>query len=163
MTINKSQGQSLQYVGIDIRTQECFTHGQLYVALSRATNRANMHIITPDVAAFDLPRMITNVQWKEVLLPSSNAISTISRPSLSVTASSIISSPILKVPFKAFFSTTGKTFPALPSSITPLANFPVISSSAEDQLIYEKLEGKTICQALENNFQDVQKIISVQD
>lgn len=34
MTINKSQGQSLKAVGIDL-TSHCFTHGMLYVALSR--------------------------------------------------------------------------------------------------------------------------------
>ncbi|PIA43947.1 hypothetical protein AQUCO_01800182v1 [Aquilegia coerulea] len=34
MTINKSQGQSVKYVGIDLRNH-VFSHGQLYVALSR--------------------------------------------------------------------------------------------------------------------------------
>jgi hypothetical protein len=33
MTINKSQGQSLKYVGVNLQTS-VFTHGQLYVALS---------------------------------------------------------------------------------------------------------------------------------
>ena len=68
MTINKSQGQSLRVVGIDIRTRECFTHGQLYVALSRVTNKANLHIITPDHGG-RIPRRLKNIQWKEVLLP----------------------------------------------------------------------------------------------
>ncbi|XP_026439102.1 uncharacterized protein LOC113337723 [Papaver somniferum] len=36
MTINKSQGQSVKYVGIDLRTP-VFSHGKLYVALSRCT------------------------------------------------------------------------------------------------------------------------------
>lgn len=35
-TINKSQGQSVKYVGIDLRTP-VFSHGQLYVALSRCS------------------------------------------------------------------------------------------------------------------------------
>ena len=34
MMINKSQGQSLKAVGINL-TSQCFTHGMLYVALSR--------------------------------------------------------------------------------------------------------------------------------
>ena len=34
MTINKSQGQIFKAVGVDL-TNESFTHGMLYVALSR--------------------------------------------------------------------------------------------------------------------------------
>jgi ATP-dependent exoDNAse (exonuclease V) alpha subunit len=37
LTINKSQGQSLNVVGVDL-DKEVFEQGQLYVALSRATN-----------------------------------------------------------------------------------------------------------------------------
>src|SRR5207253_9560949 len=37
MTVNKSQGQSLEKVGVDLRS-DAFTHGQLDVALSRVTS-----------------------------------------------------------------------------------------------------------------------------
>lgn len=37
MTMNKSQGQSLKHVGLDLRSS-VFTHGQFYVAISRATS-----------------------------------------------------------------------------------------------------------------------------
>jgi ATP-dependent exoDNAse (exonuclease V) alpha subunit len=44
MTINKSQGQSLQTVGIDLRVP-VFAHGQLYVALSRTTDVRRLSIL----------------------------------------------------------------------------------------------------------------------
>lgn len=48
ITINKSQGQSYDYVGIDLQTP-VFSHGQLYVALSRSRNSNNIKIrITPN-------------------------------------------------------------------------------------------------------------------
>ena len=40
MTINKSQGQSVEYVGINLQTS-VFSHGQLYVAFSRCTSSLN--------------------------------------------------------------------------------------------------------------------------
>ncbi|GMF37511.1 unnamed protein product [Phytophthora fragariaefolia] len=40
MTINKAQGQTVQNLGLYLATP-CFSHGQLYVALSRVTSRSN--------------------------------------------------------------------------------------------------------------------------
>jgi hypothetical protein len=47
MTINKSQGQSVKHVGLDLRTP-VFSHGQLYVALSRCTNGARIKMLFPE-------------------------------------------------------------------------------------------------------------------
>ena len=47
ITAHKSQGQSLDKVGISLMT-ESFTHGQLYVALSRSTSPNGIKIIRPN-------------------------------------------------------------------------------------------------------------------
>jgi hypothetical protein len=49
MTVNKAQGQSLDHVGLYVEPlAQPFSHGQLYVALSRVTNPTNIHIFAPD-------------------------------------------------------------------------------------------------------------------
>ncbi|GFW26081.1 ATP-dependent DNA helicase [Trichonephila clavipes] len=45
MTINKSQGQSLEIAGIDLQTP-CFSHGQLYVACSRVGKEEKFFVHT---------------------------------------------------------------------------------------------------------------------
>eukprot|EP01063_Lacrimia_lanifica_P006905 TRINITY_DN14374_c0_g2_i1.p1 TRINITY_DN14374_c0_g2~~TRINITY_DN14374_c0_g2_i1.p1 ORF type:complete len:386 (+),score=118.51 TRINITY_DN14374_c0_g2_i1:1-1158(+) len=44
ITINKSQGQTLDKVGVDLATRPCFQHGQLYVALTRVRKREDLFI-----------------------------------------------------------------------------------------------------------------------
>jgi len=46
MSINKAQGQSLDRVGIYLN-DPVFAHGQLYVALSRCTDRRNLKVLLP--------------------------------------------------------------------------------------------------------------------
>jgi ATP-dependent DNA helicase PIF1 len=45
MTINKSQGQTIPNVGVYL-PKPVFSHGQLYVALSRATATKNIKVLT---------------------------------------------------------------------------------------------------------------------
>lgn len=47
MTINKSQGQSLQVCGINLEFP-CFSHGQLYVACSRVGKPSALFVYAPD-------------------------------------------------------------------------------------------------------------------
>jgi hypothetical protein len=47
MTINKAQGQSLNRVGLYLDNQ-VFSHGQLYVALSRATSPDRVFVLIPN-------------------------------------------------------------------------------------------------------------------
>lgn len=54
MMINKSQGQTLQQVGIYLR-EPCFSHGQLYVELSRARQASQLHVL-----AKPLPELTRN-------------------------------------------------------------------------------------------------------
>ena len=63
MSINKSQGQSLNHVGIYLPTP-VFAHGQLYVALSRATDFRNIHIAVP---IHDGIATTENIVYTEVL------------------------------------------------------------------------------------------------
>lgn len=59
MTINKSQGQTLKFVGIDLR-EDCFSHGQLYVGASRVSSSSSLVISAPEGKT-------TNIVYKEVL------------------------------------------------------------------------------------------------
>ena len=63
MTINKSQGQSLHHVGIDLR-KPVFSHGQLYVALSRCTSSSNIKVLLAEGARTS---NVTNVVYPEAL------------------------------------------------------------------------------------------------
>ncbi|GKC75225.1 ATP-dependent DNA helicase PIF1-like protein, partial [Tanacetum coccineum] len=64
VTINKSQGQSLNYVGLYL-SNPVFSHGQLYVALSRVTNPAGLKILMPVEADPELKNCTRNIVYKE--------------------------------------------------------------------------------------------------
>ncbi|XP_026396706.1 ATP-dependent DNA helicase PIF7-like [Papaver somniferum] len=67
MTINKSQGQSVKYVGIDLCTP-LFIHGQLYVALSRCTAARRITLLMPNESNECFNLETKNVVYPEILL-----------------------------------------------------------------------------------------------
>ena len=67
MTINKAQDQTIKYVGLDLRNP-VFTHGQLYVALSRVQSKNNISILVNDHDHKEDGIFTKNIVYREVLL-----------------------------------------------------------------------------------------------
>ena len=68
VTINKSVGSTFQRLGICMSFHECWTHGQLYVALSRASDGSQITYLVPPVLDTNDPDCsLKNVVFKEVL------------------------------------------------------------------------------------------------
>src|SRR5882762_5390378 len=63
MTINKSQGQSVTHVGLDLHSA-VFSHGQLYVALSHCTSGERIKVLFPEGSQ---ATSTLNVVYPEVL------------------------------------------------------------------------------------------------
>jgi ATP-dependent DNA helicase PIF1 len=63
ITINRSQGQLVEHVTVDLCTPP-FEHGQLYIAFSHVTASNNIKVLLPS----DSPIQITNVIYLEILL-----------------------------------------------------------------------------------------------
>ena len=65
MTINKSQGQSFNFVGVNLCIP-VFTYGQLYVALLRVTDMRGLSLLLPQNG----DSTTANIIYPEVLLDS---------------------------------------------------------------------------------------------
>ncbi|XP_031096972.1 uncharacterized protein LOC116001222 [Ipomoea triloba] len=67
MTINKVQGQTLDFVGIYLK-EPVFSHGQLYVAMSRAKKAESVKtIIFSDDGQNKLTNITNNIVYQEIL------------------------------------------------------------------------------------------------
>ena len=62
MTINKAQGQTFRKIGIDLR-RDVFSHGQLYVALSRVRSWNSLKIYLGNQRS---NRFVKNYVYKEL-------------------------------------------------------------------------------------------------
>ena len=62
MTINKSQGQTINRVSLVLLTP-VFTHGQLYVAISRTRSHENLKIFLPQTTDNNNNRMLNRVSF----------------------------------------------------------------------------------------------------
>lgn len=71
MTIDKAQGQTFSTVGVDLRSP-CFAHGQLYLALSRASSSAGIKCI---VGTGKGESKTKNIVYREVVEALSQASS----------------------------------------------------------------------------------------
>lgn len=65
MTINKAQGQSLDRMGL-LLDPEVFSHGQLYIALSRVTQPEGVFLVVPRTNRAQRDGWLKNVVYTEV-------------------------------------------------------------------------------------------------
>jgi len=64
MSINKAQGQTIPYMGLYL-PNPVFTHGQLYVALSRVQSKDNILVLVKD-GQIDENTYTKNIVYKEI-------------------------------------------------------------------------------------------------
>lgn len=62
MTVHKAQGQTFEFVGVDLRTS-VFMHGMLYVVFSRVKRQMSLRVLLPP----EHSNHCRNVVWQEAL------------------------------------------------------------------------------------------------
>lgn len=67
MTYNKSQGQTLDKILLDIVTSP-FAHGHLYVALSRVTLYSNIRVLCNEEEVFERAPTVKNITYSELII-----------------------------------------------------------------------------------------------
>uniref|UniRef100_A0A8D8TLU8 ATP-dependent DNA helicase n=2 Tax=Cacopsylla melanoneura TaxID=428564 RepID=A0A8D8TLU8_9HEMI len=67
MSGHKSQGQTIDYVGLDLRS-ECFTHGLLYVMLSRVRSPDNILVLVLPERVQEGVAYVKNIVYEDLLL-----------------------------------------------------------------------------------------------
>ena len=100
MTINKSQGQTVKHVGLDLRSP-VFTHGQLYVGISRHVNNDTSYHTEQwgnELSVWEtLDKDIQNIpeQWGNELssLTAAGQLYILSAPSADLTSSTLTNPP----------------------------------------------------------------------
>ncbi|XP_051168340.1 ATP-dependent DNA helicase PIF1-like [Leptopilina boulardi] len=68
MTINKSQGQSFDKVGLFLPSS-AFGHGQIYVGFSRVRSKDNLKVYATDSAVFNNPEFPQKLYIKNIVYP----------------------------------------------------------------------------------------------
>lgn len=66
MTINKAQGQTIRSLGLYLPTP-VFTHGQLYVAMSRVSSPNNIRVVVDDPECVDGHVFTKNIVYRQLL------------------------------------------------------------------------------------------------
>lgn len=67
MSGHKSQGQTIDFVGADLRT-DCFTHGQLYVLLSRVRSPQDVLVLVLERRVHGGVAFVKNIVYEDLLL-----------------------------------------------------------------------------------------------
>ena len=99
ITINRSQGQSFNHLGCDF-TKGPFTHGQLYVALSRINNPSNLRFLLNKERSQQSCLQRGSIKFTSLLSLSNAVMTTVDADAMALTPKSLVLELILIFFFK---------------------------------------------------------------